>query len=732
MPSPVWYNNLVTSFFDAHRGTVMLGLNRLGIQSKLILLLLTVSMGAIVAIAWIGYQSAKDALTQGAYNQLQGIRVSKTSGLKSLLTAMTDQVISISDSEACVSGLIEMKNAYNELKKSAIPDTAQTKAVVDFYTTKFIPDLDKAVPGTPLLEQYLPTDQVGIYLQYHYIAANPNPYLKKEQMLTAPGDKTAYGTAHQKVHKKFSRVTTLFNLEDIYLIDADTLDVVYSYQKTTDFATNLENGPYSSSNLGAVVRSLKKSRDRDETRMADFEPYRPNLGIPMGFLVSPIFDGPRMIGFLAIQFPADTFNQAITGQFNWKNEGLGETGECYMVGEDQTMRSRSRFMYENPKEFVAGLRSRGAPKTMIDRIERQGNVLNALEVKTTSVEKGLKGEEGIAIVTDYRGEEVLSAYGHLDLNSVRWAIIAEIDTTEAFAPIRYFGRKVIITGVGLALLTTLLALVSSHFLIKPLKLLEQGARRIGAGEANVKVHVDSRDEFGELASVFNDMAKSLSQQKAELEEKGRENLELLLNILPASAIAQRMEGDQKATKQFADVTVLFADFIGLDELDRLTGDSKALGEKRAMSLLSDLVASCDEAADRFGIEKVRTVGATYLGVCGLSISRPDHSSRVVQFARDLVRIIENFNREYKARLTLCIGINSGPVVGGVVGRQKFLYDLWGDTVTIATRLVSGQENAILVTKPVHDRLGDLHTFSPQTAIEIRGKGTVLFWKLEGV
>jgi class 3 adenylate cyclase len=79
---------------------------------------------------------------------------------------------------------------------------------------------------------------------------------------------------------------------------------------------------------------------------------------------------------------------------------------------------------------------------------------------------------------------------------------------------------------------------------------------------------------------------------------------------------------------------------------------------------------------------------------------------------------------------LAIGINSGPVVGGVVGRQKFLYDLWGDTVTIASRLANGQSNVVLVTKPVHDRLGDLHPFGPQQEIEIRGKGRVQFWKLE--
>lgn len=380
-------------------------------------------------------------------------------------------------------------------------------------------------------------------------------------------------------------------------------------------------------------------------------------------------------------------------------------------------------MKENPKEFVADLRHQGFPTGVVDQIERQGNVLNTLPVKTTSAEKAMKGQEGIDVITDYRGQEVLSSYGHIDLNSLRWGIIAEMDTAEAFKPVKEFGRKVLITAAGLALLTSLLALAASHYLVKPLHKLEEGARKIGSGDMSVRVRVKSKDEFGALARVFNHMAENLQIKKEELEAKGREHLELLLSILPASAVAQRMEGDTQATKQFADVTVLYAEFHGLEDLD------KSLGEKKSLNLLSDLVAACDEAAEKSGVEKVRTVGASYLGVCGLSISRPDHSARIAQFAKEMVRIIESFNREHKVSLKLSIGINSGPVVGGVVGRQKFLYDLWGDTVTIATRLATGQENVILVTRPVHDKLLDLHQFGPDQEVNIQGKGQVHFWKL---
>ena len=210
-------------------------------------------------------------------------------------------------------------------------------------------------------------------------------------MEAAPADKSAYGTAHQKFHKLFSRAAVLFGFEDVMLIDSDTLEIVYSYQKTTEFATNLDTGPYSNTNLAAAMRALRKTRDMDDFKAVDTELYRPNLGAPMGFLASPIFEGNRMIGLLALQFPIDSFNRITTANYNWKAVGLGDTGECYLSGPDMTMRTRSRFMHTDPKGFIADLRQKGLPKNVVDRIERQGSVINALPVKYASAEKAMAG-----------------------------------------------------------------------------------------------------------------------------------------------------------------------------------------------------------------------------------------------------------------------------------------------------------------------------------------------------
>lgn len=721
----------------------MLGLERIGVQSRFILLMLLVSLGSILAIGWVGYRSAHSAITHAVHNHLQSVRHSKTSGLLAMLESLRDQVVALSDGKLAAEAMAAFRQSYRGLSDETLTPE-QEQALRDYYANHYMPVLKDRLGGSPQTEQYLPTEPAQRYLQYHYVAnaadiqadtadqvADPPAADAPDQAATAvptaapagAGDDSLYGLAHAAVHERLERLGTLFGYEDILLIDDDTLEIVYTLRKRPDFATNLRNGPYASTNLAKAVAILARDRDRDTFKVVDTELYRPDLGRPVGFVLSPIFDGPEMIGILALEFPIDRIVDLLSGHNQWEREGMGTTGECYVVGPDFTMRSRSRFMVEDPQGFVKSLRTSSLTASIVDQIERQQTVINQLPVKTPSVEEALLGRQGLTTVRDYRGIPVISSYGPLDLNSLRWAVVAEMDVAEAYKPIDDYARRAVLTTTALALATTLLALVSSWLLVRPLKQLAAAARRIGAGETAVSVNLNTRDEFGELARVFNDMSASLRRQRVELEDKARENQELLLNILPAAAIEQRRDGDERATRQFADVTVLVAEFGGVDAIGGRGNDS------RSMSLLGDLVAACDEAAERCGVEKVRAVGAMYLAVCGLSVSRPDHAARAMLFARELAQIVSAFDREHGAPLTLSVGINSGPVVGGVVGRHKFLYDLWGDTVAIASRLAAHDGGVIHVTESVHARLSDLYSFEGPIDVELRGQGIVKTWRL---
>ena len=701
----------------------MFGFHRLSIQSKMILLLLLVSLSALAVMAWVGYVTGKSSIEKSVQNQLRGIQVAKTTALRTKLESLRDQVVSMSDSRVVLEGMKAFSKAYDELEQTPINPEESAK-LEQFYSQVFLPELTKVIDGQPVVEQYLPKASAERYLQYHYIASNPNPYDSKALLNSAPTDSSNYRTVHEQLHPSFARAAKIFGFEDIMLVDARNLNIVYSYEKTTEFATNLENGPYSNTKLARKVKELHFAQDRDVYKIADFESYRPNLGRPMAFALSPIFDGASMIGILVLQFPVDSFNSLMTGDGKWSEEGFGQTGECYLVGPDLTMRSDSRFMLESPDEFCKELQKAGLADAIIKQIQHQGNVLGILPVETKSARAALAGQSGILETTDYRGKNVISAYGPIELNSLRWGVMAEIDADEAYAPIQDFGRKVLSAASGMALLSSLLALFFSNWMIRPLRQLIQGARRLGQGDTDVQVQVATKDEFGELGTVFNNMSRSIKTQTDKLEQQIRANEELLSSILPASAIAQRKDGDERASQQFADVSVFFAELIGLEDFSREAGESKAL------SVLGDLIASLDEAAEKFGIEKVKTIGGAYLAVCGLSVNRPDHARRMAQFAQEAVRIVDHSHREFKAQLHVAIGINSGPVVGGVVGRRKFLYDLWGDTVTIAKKLAIGKNSSsIRVTQSVRDRIGDQFQLEGPTKVDLDGRAPIEAWQV---
>jgi adenylate cyclase len=204
----------------------------------------------------------------------------------------------------------------------------------------------------------------------------------------------------------------------------------------------------------------------------------------------------------------------------------------------------------------------------------------------------------------------------------------------------------------------------------------------------------------------------------------RENERLLLNILPAPIAERLKSGDEHIADKFAEVTVLFADIVEFTKL------AASMAAPSLVEWLNDLFTRFDLAANELGIEKIKTIGDAYMAVCGLPEVCEDHSERVLQLAQRLIRIAREFSAERGTSLHLRIGVNAGPVVAGIIGRRKFIYDLWGDTVNVASRMEShGVADAIQVTRPVFERLHDRYSFEARGSIEVKGKGQVEAWLL---
>jgi class 3 adenylate cyclase len=205
---------------------------------------------------------------------------------------------------------------------------------------------------------------------------------------------------------------------------------------------------------------------------------------------------------------------------------------------------------------------------------------------------------------------------------------------------------------------------------------------------------------------------------------------LLLNILP-SPIAQRLKQTPEATQPhiadgFGDVTVLFADIVGFTDLSARTSP------QQLVSLLNQIFSRFDQLAEHYGLEKIKTIGDAYMVVGGLPTPCDDHAILIANMAIDMQTAIDQFNRDTGEAFSIRIGMNTGAVVAGVIGLRKFIYDLWGDTVNIASRMEShGVAGGIQVTEATYKRLIDTHYFEPRGLIQVKGRGEMATYWLKG-
>jgi class 3 adenylate cyclase len=696
--------------------------NWLSIKSKLIVMLLTVSSSSILVTAYLGYQSGKSNLTDRVFNQLTSVRASKAYQIESYFKTIRNHIQTLSNDPSVGTAIGEFTNAYRQLETAPLPSDNAPK-ITAYYQNEFLPKLAKTEQGLPVLNSFLPESNASNYLQYYYIATNSNP-IGKKHLLDKANDGSEYSRIHERYHPIFRNIIEKFGYYDMFLIDPQGT-VVYTVYKETDFTTNYTTGAYKDSNLARLVAAVQRSKQKDYASVVDFESYDPSYGAPAAFIAAPIFNQSKFVGVLAIQVPVDEINNVMTGNRKWEGDGLGKSGETYLVGQDYLMRSVSRFLIETPEEYIKTLVALGVNNETINRIRQYKTSILAQIVRTTAVEESLTGKQGLKIIRDYRDISVLSSYSLLQIEGLKWAILSEIDLSEAYAPIYDFERQLVVSATLLMLLVILLAMVMASLFVKPINQLISSARQVASGQLDAIAILETQDEFGELAQSFNLMVSSLRDQTNLVEEKNRENEQLLLSIFPA-AIAKRLkQGEKNIAESASNVTVLFSDLTGFSKL------SDSLTAYEIVSILNDLVTSFDETADRYGMEKIKTIGDSYMAVCGLSVPYLDHDKRAIDFALEMQAIVRRFSQERGFKLNISLGINSGDIVAGIVGRNKFIYDVWGDTINIASALKSAcPEGAILVSREIYHRLCDLYEFAP-LATKIEDGETILeAWQLK--
>jgi len=233
-----------------------------------------------------------------------------------------------------------------------------------------------------------------------------------------------------------------------------------------------------------------------------------------------------------------------------------------------------------------------------------------------------------------------------------------------------------------------------------------------------------QDELGDVMASFNKMFEQIRQEmrdrkaaEASLKVEQEKSEQLLLNILPEAIVAQLKESSDAIADRFDEVTILFADIVGFTEL------SAKISPTELVIFLNEIFSKFDLLAQKHGLEKIKTIGDAYMVVGGLPTPRADHAEAVANMALEMNEVIKQFKIDGYRELQLRVGINTGVVVAGVIGLRKFIYDLWGDAVNLASRMESHSiPGEIQVSEDTYLRIADKYIFEDRGLINVKGKG----------
>jgi class 3 adenylate cyclase len=693
-------------------------LSRISIQSKLLVMLLVTSILSAAVVGAIGYQSGRSSLRASVFDRLTEIRASQSRQLEAQFAELKNSLVIYTRGSTATSAVAAFTAGFDELDNATI-SPEQWQSIVDYYNNQFEKS-EQAQTGDRLdVDALLPTSNAQKYLQAYYTA--PFSDWEKAIRFDDARDGSAWSAANARFNDFFREIVLRFEFEDALLLDTRG-NVVYSANKGVDLGTNILTGPYREGELAEAYQKSLASNVIDYVGVTDFADYQP-ADEPTAWLVSPVGPQNRVEGVLALQFPISTINGLMTADKQWEAAGMGKTGETFLVGPDDLMRSDSRLFLENPEDFKREVVDAGTPPDVADESIRQHGTTLVQPVASEATRQAQRGQSGTIVEADYLGQETLQAYAPVDLPGLHWSVIAKIDTAEAFAPVATFTRTLVLSTAVIIFVVCIAAMLLARLFVRPIRRLEAGAQQISAGDYHVTLPVRSRDEFGDLTVAFNDMSRNLAIKDELLTEQRRENDRLLLSLMPEPVVARYREGEETIAQDHQNVTVIFADIVGLDEL------STELSSDELLAIVNKLTRQFDAAAENLGVEQVRTLHNGYLASCGLSVPRLDNVRRTVDFAIEMQQVISRFNGETGHDLKLRAGIDTGTVTSGLVGRSTLAYDMWGSAVNLANQVQSGSpQPGVYVTSAVYEAMRDSRQFTSVGAITVDGEEQPI-WRL---
>lgn len=470
------------------------------LKTKMLIAFLCLGIIPFIVIAIFAILKSETAIKKQSFSQMQSMRDVKKFQVLSYLQTIKNQALTFSENHMVVDAMIQFSAQFdqfspeNNIKGSDISGLKKklSEYYINEFSSTFMENNNGRKPDVQSILNQLSNDAIAF--QFHYIKANSHPLGSKGQLNRA-SDSSEYSQTHERFHPAFRSFLNKFGYYDIFLVHPESGNIVYSVFKELDFATSLKNGPYAGTNFAEVFKTANASNSKDTVIFTDFKTYFPSYDAPAGFVASPIFNEGKKVGVLVFQFPIDNLNAIMK-----ERSGMGESGETYLIGSDLLMRSDSFLDPEN-HSVVASFSNPDKGK-----------------VDTDAARDAVAGNTDEKIIIDYNDNPVLSAYTPVSFEGLKWGLLAEIDETEAFKPIKDLQKISSIVAVICIVLIIIVALLFTRAIVKPLQGIVDTLTDLAQGEGDLttRLPILSKDEIGQLAERFNEFIDKLHQIIADI------------------------------------------------------------------------------------------------------------------------------------------------------------------------------------------------------------------------
>ncbi len=484
---------------------------------------------------WLALKESNRALSQNLEQQFQALATSRAQAIRSHFSNYQELLLSLSHgrmTQEAVYGFVRPFASYRYEVETRSTDELRSELMA-WYNNTYMPfhqqkSKSNSLDTTAWLNAF---PQETLLIQHYYLQNNPQPLTQLELMDDA-SDGTIYGQQHRRYHSSFRDLSKRFGFSDLLLIDAQSQTVIYSVQKSPLLGSSLKDGPFSQSPLAQLSEQLQNAQS-DQVLLSRFYINPARFNQQVAYMGLPVFhdvQSPnKAVGFLVVEIPAAHLTDIINAERQWQALGLGLTGDVYLADQHGQLLTELRPMQETPAAFLSQVKTIASSEQFenMQRLQQTGGYFSP---NTQAISSALDGKTGSGMTEDYLARKVLGSWQPLVLGDQRFALVAQQNPDEVFAPLASLRstlwRSVAIAIVLLTAIAACVAFAFAQYIGKPLEQLARAIQR-SAQDKNLATEFPAQrtDELGEIGRSLNFLFRELNSVLVQVNNSSEQSLQ---------------------------------------------------------------------------------------------------------------------------------------------------------------------------------------------------------------